>query len=64
MLGISCNCREKYGRERRSLESSVGSLQDELDLANRRLSKENEWRSRADEMHRQLLREKQQLVEK
>lgn len=46
------------------MESSVGSLQDELDLANRRLSKENEWRSRADEMHRQLLREKQQLVEK
>ncbi|XP_062505619.1 uncharacterized protein LOC134182250 [Corticium candelabrum] len=57
------SAREKHERERRSLESSVVSLQDELDSATRRLIKENEWRSRAEEMHRQLLREKQQLVE-
>jgi chromosome segregation ATPase len=56
--------KEKFGRERRSLESSVELLQDELEMAKRRLSKENEWRSRAEEIHRELLRDKQHLVEK
>ena len=53
--------REKHVRERLSLESSLDSMQDELQSAHKKLDYEARWRDSAQSTHKKLLQEKAEL---
>lgn len=48
-------------RERLSLESSLDSVQDELQSAHKKLDYEARWRDSAQSTHKKLLQEKAEL---
>ena len=48
-------------RERLSLESSLDSMQDELQSAHKKLDYEARWRDSAQSTHKKLLQEKAEL---
>ena len=48
-------------RERLSLESSLDSMQDELQSAHKQLDYEARWRDSAQSTHKKLLQEKAEL---
>ena len=62
LLRVLLIIRDKYTRERLSLESSRDSLHDELHSAHKQLDVEMRWKDMAESNHRRLLEEKTQLM--
>ena len=56
--------RSEFSRERCNLESSIGSVKDELRTAKARLDCESKWKDTAENIHRKLLEEKSELTAK
>ena len=54
-------CRDKYVRERLSLETSRDSIADELLSTQKQLQCELKWKDTAESTHRQLLLDKREL---